>query len=338
MSYRDIVGIAKQSAFATKTTAASAFMFPPVTKESLAIERENITIEETSGTRAPSSLAYGTSSVKGDIEGAIRPTSFPLFLAGAFGVPASTVLSGGAFSHVFDSTAASALLPLSIYTVNTDPVSSITDLYFGCYVDELEFTAAVDEYVMYKAAIVGAGLDTTQSAPAATGDTSARFTALNVSGSLGVSGQAKAGINLKDCTIKYTNGLSTDDKILGSASLASVPLGNAECEVEFTIVDTSAFKTHYHTYFTDATTPVDLELELTITGATISGVHAYKVIINVARFQYTEVPVEIDAGSVMSEMKVKGRACLSSGGDLVTVTVVNNTTNAAGVAYGGAQS
>lgn len=313
--------MSKESSWGTKNTGAPTFQ-PPITASSLNLQRQILTLDETTGVRGPSAISYGSGMISGTVEGALRPGSAGLILAGNMGAPTSASLGGSpiAYSHTYDNAAASALMPLSLWTINGD-ISNETRLYYGCYIDELTISAAVDEYLMFNASVIGKGVDEGQSAPAASRETNSRWTALQVTAKIGTSGGALSTVKLRDFSVTTRNGILTDDFILGSSEVQSLPLGNLECDVEFTVAE--AFATHWER--ATASSPTSYALELTATGATISGANAYSLVYTVKSFEYTEAPVEIDAGDIVRTVKVTGHGSLDSSSDLVTAVLTNAT-------------
>ena len=321
MSYKDYVGISKETAWGTKNTGAPTFQ-PPVTSMSVNLQREILQLDETTGVRGPSAIAYGTGMISGTVEGALRPGSAGLLLAGNMGAPTSASLGGSptAYGHTYDNAAATALVPLSLWQINGD-ISNETRLYYGCYVDALTISAAVDEYLLFKADVIGKGVDEGQSAPTAGRETASRWTALQVTATMGTAGGSLTTVKLRDFSVTTRNGVLTDDFILGSSEVQSLPLGNLECDVEFTVAENYA--THWER--ATAASPTSYALTLTATGATISGANAYSLVYNVKSFEYTEAPVEIDAGDTLRAVKVTGHGSLDASSDLVTAVLTNVT-------------
>jgi hypothetical protein len=128
-------------------------------------------------------------------------------------------------------------------------------------------------------------------------------------------------VKLRDFSVTTRNGVLTDDFILGSSEVQSLPLGNLECDVEFTVAENYA--THWER--ATAASPTSYALTLTATGATISGANAYSLVYNVKSFEYTEAPVEIDAGDTLRAVKVTGHGSLDASSDLVTAVLTNVT-------------
>jgi hypothetical protein len=323
MGASSFIGVAKQSDLVTKNTTMA--FFPQVSTAKLGLERAIVKMDETNGSRMASAIAYGSGYAKGEIEGAVRPASFPIFLASALGAPTSDAGTGTpkAYTHVFDPTVTPTLRPLSIMQVNNDTVPAAVDLFYGCVTDELSVSAKVDEYLMFKAAVFGLGVDQGQSAPAVTRDTSARFTALQIAAQIGVNGAALAAVKVSEFNVSIKNNVGTDCKVLGSSALVDLPGGNVEVEVEFTIVGTAAMLEHYRRAM--AATPDDVAVKLVATGAVISGANANSVTIDIKRMQYTEAPLDINAKDVATSIQIKGTACAdATTGKLVIVTVMND--------------
>lgn len=90
MSKSDFIAIAMQAGGALKTPAATAVAFPPVSTEGLSASREELEIDETLGSRAPSASQYGGRVYEGDVEGAIRPNTIPYIFNMFFGSPTTT--------------------------------------------------------------------------------------------------------------------------------------------------------------------------------------------------------------------------------------------------------
>lgn len=321
MSRRDAVGIAKQSAFGTKTTTMA--FWPPVMSEDIAIERETIEAEETLGTRGRSDIVLGGKVYKGGIKGLVRPSSFPMFLSALMGPATSASLGGSptAYSHTFDPIAATAPRYLSVLTHNADITPAVTDLYYDGVCTEMGVSVEANGYMEFDSKWVFANLDESQSSPTVTRETLAGFTFKDITAQLSVNGGALAPIKLKSFDITFKQETTDDDFVLGSTAVASLPVGNFDADVKFVTTDT--ISTHYRRMLAASDY---VRVKLTAEGATISGANKYTVEFDFPFVRYTDAPVDIDAGDTLSTVEITGMAIVDpSTSKLVTAKVINDT-------------
>ncbi len=116
--------------------------------------------------------------------------------------------------------------------------------------------------------------------------------------------------------ITYRNNLDTDNAILGSRKLYSLPVGNADCEVRFTPRVT--LNTFYRRAL--AADPDDLALRMTATGS------AGEVIqVTVHSVEITDAPAAVSGADVLKGIEITGRARLNpSDSKFVTIAVTNS--------------
>lgn len=389
MSKADFIGIAMNPGGALKTAAAAAAFFPPVASEGLSMSREDLSIDETLGSRAPSAQEYGGRVYEGDVELAARPNSLPIFLSMFFGSPTSTNLIGahalstafalGAliadggrlyevttagttaatkpaafgttttgqtitdgtvvwtdrgsstgvtiYKHTWNPVAAGKVpLPATLWTINADVTPNIVDQYVGAKGNELSLEVEANGYLMATAGLVAAILNGGVAAPSASRDATKKWAFHQVTAQISVAGGALASVPLLSFGMSYNNNEVTDQFVLGSKEVDSIPDGNIEAEATFT--PGANIEGHYRRALLD--TPEDVRLLLKAEGAALSGTTTKNTLsIDLKRLQYVEAPVDIDAGETLRSVEVTARPVLDEGsGNLLEVSIINNQTGA----------
>lgn len=321
MGQNDAVGLAKQTDFATKKTTMDFWL--PLTAENIGCNREELAIDETLGTRAPSDRVLGGKMYEGSMGGAVRPAGFGLLCAGAFGAPTTTTLTTGAYQHVYNPHAAGRVpLPLSVFTYNADPTTTIRDLFWGCYVNELEVKCEANGYMTFTAGIVGAQLDDTQSAPTATMDSTSKFPFDQLTATIAVNGGAAGAINLANFRLKWLNNMEPAPFVLGSTAVSSFTPGNVGIELDFETIDT--LSTHYRRALLDTQDAVAVVVKAE--GATIASTYKYTVQFDLKKARYVSAPIDIDAGSTLTKVAVQAKGVYDDSSSKSLETTIKNAT------------
>jgi hypothetical protein len=322
MSNRDAVGVAFQGDIATKNATMAAW--PQVTSESLAPTRDTLSIDETTGTRAPEDIDLGAKSYAGSIDGAARPASFPYFVTGAMGYPGSTAPAAGVGLHTWDPLAAGkSPVPLSIMTINNDPDTPVVDLFYGCMVDSLEMSVEPNDYLMFKAAMIAIGLDDTQSAPSITRDATSKFRFSQVTAQISVNGVALADIDLARFACTYGNSMDPDEPSLGSTEIDDIKEGNISVGCSFTPKD--GLSEHYRRVLKDS--PDAVRIVVKATGAMIGETeYPYYVEWDIKKLRYTDAPMDINASSVTKSIDVTASGVYDAVSGQVVVVKIQNAT------------
>lgn len=317
MGKRDFIGVGMQSALGTPNFVPTHF--PPIMKESLSIDRESMKAEETSGTRAQLAADYGTRSFAGDVEGLVRPSSFPLFCMNALGAATVTSPAAGVTKHAFDPTTISSLVPLTLFTV--DQSNGIVDAYTDVLTDELKLSIEPNGYLTWASKMIALGMDGTKIAPSATRDSSKRFHFGDVLAQISVNGGALTTIRLAAYELTIKNGLKIDDAfVLGSLYANDYDFGDLEAEVKFTVRgDVSA---HYRRLLLDD--PDAVRLVTNITGVDVTAGNPSGVLIDLKQLQYTDAPNEIDAGDTTKAIEITADVVLDEAlNKVLTIDVTN---------------
>lgn len=334
MSKQDRIYMGLQAGGALKTPLApnaTNILSPPVSSEGIGLEREDMDIDETLGSRAPSAREYGGRIFEGDIEGAGRPNSLGLFLSMMFGAPVTTVVSpAGAdpvtdpavYRHTWNPTAAGkSPLPASIWTVNNDVSPAIIDKYVGAKGNELSLEVEANGYLTFTMGVAAYLLDQTSAEPTGVPqDLTKKWAFHQVKAFLAVAGGAEGSVGLMDFGFDYSNNLVTDQFVLGSKEVENMPEGNIEPEVSFT--PASDIQGHYRRSLLD--TPEDVALRLLAEGPVIKGTFRNTLELQLARLQYTEAPVDIDAGETLSGVEVTAIPVINeSDNSFMTISITN---------------
>jgi hypothetical protein len=310
---------------------AGNLISPPVATEGLGLSRDTMEYDETVGNRAPTAQEYGGRVYEGDIEGAARPNSFGLFLSMVMGPPVTVETlapSGGdpgVYTHTWNPIRVGnpGPLPASIWTVNrTDEGVDIVDKYVGVKGDSLSLEIANDGYLVFTMGAVGYLLDQTATEPTGVAqDLSKKFPFHVVTAQMAVGGGSLATVPLLDFGLDYNNNIVTDQFVLGSKEVENLPEGNIEPEATFT--PAADIEDHYRRSLLDS--PEDVRLKLNAQGAIITGIHRYAISVDLKRLQYTEAPVEIDAGETLSGVEVTAAPVLTDDGTgFLEVVLVNS--------------
>lgn len=309
MSRVDIVGLAKQSAFGTKTTVMEHY--PPEVSMDITDNRQALTIEETIGSRFPTGLDYGTRYFDLAINGAFRPASGPRMKSGFLGAPdtvAGTAGDTGSFVHTFDPTLAGKTpVPHSLFGVRKDPSPAIVDLFWDALGNTFDETYAPNAYVLGTYNWIALDLDDTQSAPSPSRDTSARWKFSQVAVFVNLAGAGEVAVKCASASVSYNNNLDTDEAILGSRKLYALPVGNADCEIKFSPREA------LNTYYREAlkADPTTSSLRIVATGPAIAGTTKFFTVeTDVSAFEITDAPASISGADVLKMVEVTGRAKL----------------------------
>lgn len=323
MSRADQLGMAPQVDL--DTTASAVAFSPPVTAEDIEIDREDLEIDETLGTRAPAAQEYGGRIFNGNVEGAIRPKSSGIVFTSFWGDPVSdqpaSVTDPTVYQHVWDPIVNDPR-PITIWTVNNDPKPDpIIDKYVGALGSELTLTCEANDYYLFEAEYLAKSIvGLTPPAPSMTRDTTGKWPFHQVTAQLAVGSGSYSTIKLREFEMSYDNNLEDDQFVLGSQDVDSIPIGNIECEVSFT--PTQDIEAHYRRSLADS--PTDVRLKLTALGPIISNAYRYKLELEFHRLQTVEAPVEIDGEDPLRDVEVTANAVLNESTDkLITATLVN---------------
>src|SRR5262245_25035238 len=173
MSRIDFVGLARQpSGKGTKVTTMEYFV--PVESADVTISRETLEIQETTGSRFPIGIDYGTRYFEIPLSGAPRVASLPRILSAFMGQPA-TAGATAPYTHTFDPILAGKIAEWhSIFAVRRDPSPNIVDLFWDCRGNELALNIAPNDYLRFDATFFGLHLDDTTAAPSPTTDLTQR--------------------------------------------------------------------------------------------------------------------------------------------------------------------
>lgn len=320
MSRIDAFGLARQTAgFGTKVSTME--YFPPVETSEPDTDNTEIEVNETSGTRFPTGIEYGTLFHRIPVSLAPRMDSLPRLLSGALGQPTTTTPTAPAKLHTFDPTAAGKVPePHSMFVVRKDPSPAIVDLFWDALVDSFSIDFAANDVMKANFNYVALDLDDTQAAPTVTSDISKRrvFTEVVVYFD---SGAGEAAIKCQSAGVTYSNNLDTDEAILGTRKLYALPYGNADCEVRFS--PREALAAHYRRAMTAS--PTTCTMRIVATGATITGAEKQKVEIDIAAFEYLKAPAAVSGAEVLKMVEVTGRAKLSDTTSKFVTVLVENT-------------
>src|SRR5262249_8069057 len=145
----DFVGLARQTAVGTAVTTMEYFV--PVESANVTVNRETLEIQETTGTRFPIGIDYGTRYFEIPLAGAPRVNSLPRVLSGFMGQPASAI-AGTLHKHTFDPQLTGKIAEWhSIFAVRNDPSPAIVDLFYDARGNEIALNIAPNDYLRFDA-------------------------------------------------------------------------------------------------------------------------------------------------------------------------------------------
>lgn len=307
MSRLDSVGLAKQTALGTKNVTPE-YTIPVETAEG-GINRETIEREETTGTKFPSDIEYGSRFFEVALAGDIRLNSGPRLASGFFGAPTTTTPAGGTTSkqHLFNPVG-KTLVPHSILANRTDPSPAITDLFWDALGNEITFSVEPNGRFAYEASYIARALDDTLAEPTPTYDASARFPFHQVKAYVSIDGGGETTLDCSAFSVTYTNNIDTDQVVLGSQDLFKVQEGNVDAEVTFTVK--SALATWYRRVL--QTDPAQIKIRIEALGSIIESTIKRKFEALVYRCQAIEGPADIDAGDTLDDIEITAHASYDS--------------------------
>ena len=316
MSRIDFVGLARQDAGrGDKQTTMEYFV--PVESTNVTLNRETLEIQETTGTRFPIGIDYGTRYFELPLTGAPRPASLPRILSGFLGQPASATATGGKHAHTFDPTLSGKIPEWhSIFAVRNDPAPPIVDLFYDCRGNELQLNIAPNDYLRFDATFLGLHIDDTTPAPVPTTDMTKKTKFSEATIEISEDGGTTFGpVVSAGWGFTYNNNLDTDEAVLGSRELYALPEGNADLEVRFSPRENML--DYYRQNLLADPTQIAVKMTATHADGDIIQVVAHNV-------EITDAPAAISGADVLKMIEVTGRGSLSPAGKFITVVVTNS--------------
>jgi hypothetical protein len=241
----DYVGLAAQPDGLGVPVTAMEY-FPPQTEFTPARTAENLELDETLGDRFPEPTDLGTLSFESNWAGAIHMASFPRVASACFGNPDSGA-DGGLTAHLFDPTASEPLFH-SLIEARKDPDPPIFDFLSDALINSLSLNVDVNTFLTYAAQWVARFRDPDAVLPDVVRDTSSRPNFKHVKVYVAIDGGIEAELKAGKWGVEYTNNLVSDPGevgILGSQYLDDIPVGNADCNVNFTVRDKAQLSDYY---------------------------------------------------------------------------------------------
>lgn len=371
MSRRDEMGYGLQSNMETSNNVVT--FSPPVTEGGLNPDREEMSIDETMGTRAPGPQEYGGKIFDGEFELACRPNSvgglFSMYWGEALSVGADPIWVAGATEvlgtyrtpvdingvpYVFEVTTAggsgttepawptalgatvtsNAVAPAAVYTNRgpvvrqhewdpltsdpvfgtvvtkaNDPTPAIINRFIGALGNELTLSVEANNYLMANPQMVARQIELDPNpAPSMTREALPKWPFTDVQVLLGIAGAAPTVIKCKEWSLEYNNNLVTDEFILGSALVDSIPLGDIDMNASFRPTrDISA-----HNRRAMADTPELISLIMRCTGRLIGATtHRYTLDIEIGALETIEAEVALNGGETLRDVEVNCRCILN---------------------------
>lgn len=318
----DIFGLARQTA-GQGTPVLTMDYFVPVIGADADPDRATIAEDETGGDRFPTGLEYGTRFFPVAVRLVPRMSSLPRLLSAFLGQPTTGSPTSGVYPHVFDPTVSGKEPEWhTLCATRADPSPQIVDFFEDARGDTFELVFAANDLPRMTCNFIAAGLDDTQSAPTPTTDSSERQKFHNTLVYLD-DGSGEAEVKCARWSVRYGNSIDTDNAVLGSRELYSIPFGNADAQVTFS--PRQALSTHYRRALLED--PESIKVRMIADNGLTAGDHrAVEVIVHAA--ETISAPAPIDASRVLKMVEVTARARKNpSDGKFVTVTVNNNVTS-----------
>lgn len=323
MSRKDEFGFGLQ---ADLETANSTVVFsPPVLSGGLSPDREEMEISETMGSRAPSAQEYGGYVFDGDVEAACRPNSIGGIFSMFWGEPTSSqpaaVAAPSIWEHEWDPLIGDPVFG-TIVTKANDPDPVIVNKFIGCLGNTLSINVAANEYLTYSANMAARQiiLDPDPS-PSMTREALPKWTFTDVNVLLGVAGATPEVIKCKEWGIEFTNNLVTDEFILGTPLVDSIPLGDIDMSATFR--PTRDISGHNRRWL--KTNPELIQLVLQVSGRIIGATtHRYSLNIDIGAIETVEADVPLDGSETLRDVEVNCRCILNEDtGELLIAKLKN---------------
>lgn len=315
MSRVDFVGLARQDAgMGTPETVSEYYV--PVETASPDTTRETLEMEETIGTRFPTGIEYGTRYFTIPMAGAPRPASLPRILSGFIEQPSTT--GAGPYVHTQTATTGEPE-PHTIFVARNDPDPAIADTFSDALGNELALDVAPNDFLRMDASWIALHVEELTPVPTPTSDLTKRWKfsecCVEISDDNGATWDPKQSAAWG---ITYRNNLDTDNAILCSNDLFSLPLGNADIDVRWSPVED--LNVNYRRYLAES--PETLGIRLTATSPTAT------LVVTVFAFEIIDAPAPVDASEVLKMIEVTGRGKVCETGANAGKFVSFVTTNA----------
>jgi hypothetical protein len=315
MSRIDFVGLARQDGGrGDKQTTMEYFV--PVESANVTLNRETLEIQETTGTRFPIGIDYGTRYFEVPLAGAPRPASLPRILSAFLG-QADSAAAGGHHAHTFDPTAAGKNPEWhSIFVARNDPSPAIVDLFYDCKGNELQLNIAPNDYLRIDATFYALHVDDTTPAPTPTTDMTKKTKFSEAIIEISEDDGATFGpVVSAGWGFTYNNNIDTDEAVLGSRELFNCPDGNADLEVRFSPRE-NMLDYYRQNLLAD---PTQIAVRMTATHA--SGA---KIVATAHNCEITDAPAAVSGADILKMIEVTARGSLSPAGKFLTVVVTND--------------
>lgn len=329
MSRRDEFGFSLQEDL---ETAADVITFsPPVMSGGLSPDREEMDIEETMGTRAPGPQEYGGFIFDGDVEAAARPNHLGGIFSMFWGEPVTdqpeVATAPTIFEHEWDPLIADPVFG-TVVTKANDPDPIIVNKFIGALGNELTLNVSANEYLTYTANMVARQivLDPTP-VPSMTREALPKWTFTDVNVLLGVEGATPEVIKCKEWELEFNNNLVTDEFILGTPLVDSIPLGDIEMNAMFR--PTRGISGHNRRWL--ATNPELIQLILQVSGRIIGATtHRYTLNIEIGALETVEADVPLDGSEVLRDVEVNCRCIINEDTGKLLVAKLKNAYDGVG--------
>ncbi len=325
MSQLDTVGLAKQTGFGSAASASTYFL----DAESVSIDGVPDLIQPVStiGYKWPQPTEAGTQVWKVGMDVLPRAASTPLIFDAFFGDPTTTTVDTTGKQHAFDVVAAAGAVDyMTGWFTRADPTTAIVDKISDMRGQTFTCSVTKGDFVKMNATFLGANRAAV-SAPTPTLDATERFKWHQAKLYANIAGAGELELKVSDCTFTYDTQAEDDHMVLGSASLASIPIGTAPtATLDFTLEeeDGDHFKNWYDRAILSSSRP-SIVYRLNISGSLVGAVTAK------AGFEFKlwnaevlNAPANIDAGSRMRNMQISNKCNIDLvNSKFVTVTGTN---------------
>lgn len=249
MGHGSYIGLAREVTYGTYVTGTAGLNF---LSAGLKVTKETKILEEIQTSRTNSNFIQLGRTIEGDIEfyWAPRSAASNYLLHNAFGGGAITsatatgdTIGAVSFTHQYDIRDFSATYSsLSINMRKGESVGSKIFQYSGLRVNELSFSAEIDEALKATASLIGQDVSLTTNDVSASIDASAQVPMSFVNGRFSIE-TTSAGLtstsfwHVQNFEFKVANNLNTDGRRIGSDTIQVLPPGMANfelsCQIRF---------------------------------------------------------------------------------------------------------
>lgn len=193
--------------------------------------------------------------VEGNIEGNVHIDAIGYFFYNIYGTDTESPVGTGGYKHIFSLNQSIQHATLSFFAKYG---AIVQEMYNGCMVGELEISAKPDDFVMFKASILG--IDGVANADTPSYDTEYDFIGRDVAVKVATTEAGLTGattLKLNEAVIKWTNNLA-EKQVLGAYTNDDIE--NTELAIEGSI--SGYFEATTLKGYEEANTPIYMQIKI----------------------------------------------------------------------------